>query len=78
MCVMNFRPFNSFFIKNFINKKQMNGLIYSLDEYSNARGRIQKIENYLKKLKKTYRKESAKSQESFSVFNKNQFWIKYF
>lgn len=70
---MNFRPFNSFFIKNFINKKQMNGLIYSLDEYSNARGRIQKIENYLKKLKKTYRKESAKSQESFSVFNKNQF-----
>lgn len=23
-----------------------------------------------------YSKESAKSQESFSVFNKNQFWIK--
>lgn len=31
MCIMNFSPFNSFLIKNFINKKQMSGLIYRLD-----------------------------------------------
>jgi len=47
-CVMNFSPFNSFFVKNFINKKQMNGLIYSLEEYSNTKGKIQKKKRLFK------------------------------
>lgn len=65
MCVMNFSPFNSFFIKNFINKKQMNGFIYSLDEYSNTRGRIQKIENYLKKNKENIQERKCKVTGEF-------------